>query len=71
MQFLIVFSLLWFAALDKSISIGLIELNKCYLIGLSKFRFGTLRKGSNFYQTSFVMWVPKLSRVTYKSLNSW
>ena len=70
MQFLIVFSLLWLAALDKSISIGLIDLNKYYLIGLSKFKLGTFKNGSNFYQTSFVMWVPKLSRVTYKSLNN-
>ena len=70
MQFLIVFSLLWFAALDNSISIGLIELNKFYLIGLSKFKFGTFKKGPSFCQTSFVMCVPKLSNVTYKSLKS-
>lgn len=69
-QFLIVFSFECYDALLININNGLIFKNNYVFISLSIINFYGYVNGSIFIHTSFVKWVPKLSKVINKSVNN-
>lgn len=70
MQFFIVFSFECWDALLINMKSGFIFSNSCTLTSVSITNFYGYVNGSILIQTSLVRWVPKLSRVINKSVNS-